>query len=203
MAEFAGRSDATFLASLVMQILNRARPVLPGEFPPPLPPVWGAEPTLPTLPRADLAGRLARLYEAPATVPTAAEISAFKIWIDAEFWRLPVPVQFHYEEIDLALANTIYENTGILAISVLNNSHPFLTFRENARFRAIHEWHHISHKIDSTLPGEIQTYKIARNSAPRAIWWLLHSEIILQAAACIHSGEFQPQKFVNSIGAAK
>jgi hypothetical protein len=156
----------------------------------------------PAAPRS-LASRLAALYGGSAAEPSAAEISALKSWIEIEFKNLPCPVDFHYSEIDLSLANRIYENSGVLAISVLNNDHPFLTFRENAKFRAIHDFHHISHKIDSTLSGEIQTYKIARQSAPRAIWWLLHSEIILQAAACIHFGEFQAQKFVNAIGAAK
>jgi hypothetical protein len=179
------------------------RPVMPGEIPPPLPPVRASEPVLPVLPARSLAARLASLYGANAAQPTAAEISALKFWIEIEFENLPCPVDFLYQDVDLALANRIYENSGVLAISVLNNDHPFLTFRENAKFRAIHDWHHISRKIDSSLSGEIQTYKIARKSAPRAIWWLLHSEIVLQAAACIHFGEFQAQKFVNAIGAAK
>jgi hypothetical protein len=189
-----------------MEILKRSRPVLPGEICPPLPPVWGAAPVLPVLPArpaGSLAGRLTALYGASPAQPSPAEISGLKSWIHSEFENLPCPVDFWYEEIDLAMANRIYQNSGVLAISVLNNYHPFLSFRENAKFRAIHDWHHISHKIDSTLSGEIQTYKIARQSAPRAIWWLLHSEIVLQAAACIHHGEFQPQKFVNVIGAAK
>jgi hypothetical protein len=179
------------------------RPVMPGEILPPLPPVRASEPALPALPARSLATRLASLYGANAAQPTAAEIRLLKMWIHLEFENLPCPVDFLYQDVDLALANRIYENSGVLAISVLNNDHPFLTFRENAKFRATHDWHHISRKIDSSLLGEIQTYKIARKSAPRAIWWLLHSEIVLQAAACIHHGEFQAQKFVNAIGAAK
>lgn len=186
-----------------METLKRSRPVLPGESMPPAPPVWGAAPVLPVLPVRGLASRLAALYGGAAAQPSPAEVSELKLWIDSEFENLPCPVDFWYEEIDLAMANRIYQNSGVLAISVLNNGHPFLTFRENAKFRAIHDWHHIAHKIDSTLSGEIQAYKIARKSAPRAIWWLLHSEIVLQAAACIHFGDFQAQKFVNVIGAGK
>jgi hypothetical protein len=189
-----------------MEIINRTRPIMPGEICPPMPPVWGAEPVLPTIPAKSphtLAGRLAALYGGAASIPSDAEISAFKLWINSEFENLPCIVDFHYLEIDLAQANRIYQDSGILAISVLNNDHPFLTFRENAKFRAIHDWHHICHKIDSTLSGEIQAYKIARKSAPRFIWWLLHSEIVLQAAACVHHGEFQPQQFVNIIGTNK
>jgi hypothetical protein len=209
MGEFASCSDAANFLASPMEILKRQRVMMPGEILPPESPVWGSGPVLPVLPvlsarpARSLAARLADLYGANAAQPTAAEISALKLWIEIEFENLPCPVDFHYLEIDLSLANRIYENSGVLAISVLNNTHPFLSFRENAKFRAIHDWHHISRKIDSSLSGEIQTYKIARKSAPRSIWWLLHSEIILQAAACIHFGEFQAQKFVNAIGAAK
>lgn len=145
-----------------------------------------------------LAARLAALYAAAPTDPTEVERAALRAWIHAEFDRLPCPVDFHYQEIDLPTAQRIYQQSNVLAVSVLHNNHPFLNFTDNAKFRAVHDWHHISGGFNSTLSGEIASYKIARKSAPRAIWWLLHSEIILQAAACLYHGEFQPQKLIKA-----
>jgi hypothetical protein len=144
-----------------------------------------------------LISHLSKLYDAPSVNPTDQEVADFRRWIDEQFWRLPVPVDFFYEEISLDQAIIVYENSGILPISVLNNDHPFLTFRENARFRAVHDWHHIQIGADASMRGEIATFKQARRTAPRSIHWILFSEIVLQAAACLHhDGVFQPQKFV-------
>jgi hypothetical protein len=145
-----------------------------------------------------LAARLAALYAAAPTDPTEAERAALRTWICAEFDRLPCHVDFWYQEVDLSVAQRIYRQSNVLAISVLHNNHPFLSFADNAKFRAVHDWHHISGGFDSTLSGEIFSYKMARKSAPRDIWWLLHSEIILQAAACLYHGEFQPQKLIKA-----
>lgn len=137
------------------------------------------------------------MYEAAECTPSSYEIAALKRWINEQFWQLPVPVDFHYEEIDLPLTATIFENSGILAISVLHNSHPYLSFTDNARFRAIHDWHHIQCGADSTMRGEIATFRHAKSTAPKSIHWLLFSEIVLQVAACLHNGgEFQAQRFV-------
>jgi ubiquinone biosynthesis protein Coq4 len=89
-----------------------------------------------------------------------------------------------------------WEASGVLFVSIESISHPFLTDVENALFRAVHDWHHILMDADSTLNGEIATFKHACTTAPREIWWMLRSEIVLQAAACIATGEFQPQKLV-------
>jgi hypothetical protein len=148
-----------------------------------------------------IVSRLAAMYEAAECIPNDAEITALKRWINEQFRQLPVPVDFHYEEIDLALTVTIFENTGVLPISVLHNCHPYLSFTDNARFRAIHDWHHVLIGADSTLRGEISTFKHAKSTAPKSIHWLLFSEIVLQAAACIHNGgEFQPQRFIKAGG---
>lgn len=148
--------------------------------------------------QATLAARLAALYAADLTAPTEVERETLRGWIRHEFDRLPCAVDFWHEDIDLQTARHVYKTSGVLAISVLHNSHPFLSFAENAKFRAVHDWHHISGGFDSTLSGEISSYKLARKSAPKSIWWLLHSEIVLQAAACLHYGEFQPQKLVKA-----
>jgi len=144
-----------------------------------------------------IAPRLAALYGQPETIPTSDELSALRSWIDCQFSRLPCPVDFHYADINLDQTITVYKNAGILPISVLHNNHPYLSFRDNARFRAVHDWHHITIGADSTMQGEISTFRHAKSTAPKSIHWLLFSEIVLQAAACIHNGgEFQPQRFI-------
>jgi hypothetical protein len=148
-----------------------------------------------------IVSRLAAMYEAAECTPNSEELAALRRWINEQFWQLPVSVDFHYEEIGLALTVTIFENTGILPISVLHNCHPCLSFTDNARFRAIHDWHHILIGADSTLRGEISTFRHAKLTAPKSIHWLLFSEIVLQAAACLHNGgEFQPQRFIKAGG---
>jgi hypothetical protein len=147
-----------------------------------------------------LATRLASLYEAAPTEPTYEELTALRRWISSEFWRLPCPVDFIETDLDLDQTIIVYQNTGILPISVLNNTHPYLSFADNARFRAIHDYHHIASGADSTMRGEIKAFRHACKTAPKSIYWLLFSEIVLQAAACIHSGEFQAQKTVRAGG---
>jgi hypothetical protein len=146
--------------------------------------------------------RLGSLYlDTDPAVPTNTEISVFIAWIDAEYKRISVEIEYTNSDFDLPETIEYFRKFNRLKISTAHNSHPYLTFSQNAKFRSVHDWHHIMGGYDSTLTGEILAYKLARQSAPRTIWWLLHSEIVLQAAACIASGSFQPQKFVNIIGA--
>jgi hypothetical protein len=148
-----------------------------------------------------LAQRLAALYQGAASVPTSREIASLRRWIDGEFSRITAPVIYVPLDLDLPDAVAHLRDHGVLIISTAHNDdHPILTPAENARFRAVHDWHHIRHGLDSSLSGEIAAYKVARRSAPRHIWWLLHSEIVLQAAAALATGAFQAQRTVNTIG---
>lgn len=117
-------------------------------------------------------------------------------WIRAEFQRIPVMVRFEGADIDLPEMLQRWTDSGVLFVSVDHISHPFLTDVENALFRAVHDWHHIVVDADSTLNGEMLTFEHACGTAPSEIWWMLRSEIVLQAAACIATGSFQPQKLV-------
>jgi hypothetical protein len=141
--------------------------------------------------------RLASLYEAPQTMLTVSELATFQRWINEQYELLPCPVSFQDKEVNLVEAVIVYENTGTLPISILHNIHPCLSPSDNAKFRAVHDWHHIVIGADSTMQGEISTFRHAKSTAPKSIYWLLFSEIVLQAAACIHNGgEFQTQRFV-------
>lgn len=148
-----------------------------------------------------LASRLAALYSQTPTIPEPWEVSDFSWWIVNQFEQLPMPVIF--VDHDLNLPDTIahYRRFGVLLISIAHNYHPFLNCTINAYFRAIHDAHHIAIGADSTLSGEIATFKHARDLAPKSLHWLLFSEIVLQAAACIaNNGEFQPQQTVRAGG---
>ena len=129
-----------------------------------------------------------------ACEPTVRELQTLTDWIDAEFFAIPCQVQFWTGEISLAECKDSFVQSGIINISTAYNSHPFLSNRQNAKFRAVHDWAHIVLGADDSFAGEFETWK--HNEAPDSIQWLLFSEIVLQAAACLHTGEFQPQKFV-------
>lgn len=148
--------------------------------------------TAPTLART----LAAEYLDTPAAIPTAAELATLRAWIRAEFARIPYPVAFQGADLDLPAAVDRLAADGVLVISTANISHPWLTDAENAKFRAVHDWHHVAIGADSTLNGEIATFAHACTTAPIPIRWMLRSEIVLQAAACIATGEFQPQKLV-------
>ena len=149
-----------------------------------------------------LAHTLATEYlTAPAAAPTPSELIALRQWINAEFEQIPVPVIFQDADLDLPSMLERFDADGVLAISTANISHPWLIDAENAMFRAVHDWHHLHIGADSTLDGERATFEHARKSAPSEISWILFSEIVLQAAVVIATGEFAAQKFVRAWGA--
>jgi len=138
---------------------------------------------------------LANVYLAGApAAPMAEELDSLNSWIDREFNSLPCKVQFWTGDVTLAECRAAFNNSGVLNISIANNSHPYLTKSANAKFRAIHDWAHVELGADDSFNGEWATWE--NNNAPDSIQWILFSEIVLQAAAAIHFGEFQAQKLV-------
>jgi hypothetical protein len=155
----------------------------------------------PLLPSAPIVGKLARAFIAGAAViPTDRELALLNTWIEAEFRAIPVLVRFTAADVDLPEMIENLRATGELLISIAHNSHPFLEGFTNAKFRAVHDWHHVVTGADSSFAGELTTFEHAAKHAPKEIRWLLFSEIALQAAACIATGEFQPQKLVRMPG---
>ena len=147
--------------------------------------------------RSTLATKLASHYlMANPVTPTDRELQLLNDYIDSEYKAINAIVRYTALDIELPEVIEIWRKTKVLTISIAHIEHPFLTAQMNARFRAVHDWHHIRSGADASLSGEIEAYKWARMTAPHEIWWLLHSEIVLQAAACIATGEFQPQKLV-------
>lgn len=152
----------------------------------------------PSIPPID---RLAHAFlDGESVEPTARELSLLNSWIDSQFRRIPVLVRFTGTDVDLPTMAANFETTGELLISIANNFHPFLEGFQNAKFRAVHDWHHLVLGADSTFKGEVATFKHAAMHAHREMRWMLFSEIVLQAATAISTGEFAAQKLVRIPG---
>jgi len=155
----------------------------------------------PLLPSASIVGKLARAFvDGSAVIPIDRELAILNAWIESEFRQIPVPVRFTTADVDLPEMLATLHSTGDLLISIAHNDHPFLEGFVNAKFRAVHDWHHVVTGADSSFTGELATFEHAAKHAPKEIKWMLFSEIALQAAACIATGRFQPQKLVRMPG---
>lgn len=128
--------------------------------------------------------------------PTAQEIQDFNSWVNSRFDLIARYVQFTPDEVSPEQAKYYWEHYAILLISTAHNSHPYWEGGVNARFRAIHDWDHIHGAFSFNLAGELCAAGYAMSTAPESIRWILWSEVALQAAAAIHTGEFQEQKLV-------
>ena len=130
--------------------------------------------------------------------PTLDEKQAFLGWLADQYDAIKASVRFTPSEVDPAQLKLRYANTGHILISTAHNDSPWLSGASNAHFRAVHDWHHLEHGLGFDVDGEHAAYLVAISSAPKAIHWILRSEIYLQAAACIETGTFQPQKLVKT-----
>lgn len=127
-------------------------------------------------------------------IPSAAELQEFNSWIELEFKSIPCAVKFWTGDITLAECKAEFIKSGTLNVSTAHNHHPHLTKSANAKFRAVHDWQHIELNANDSFNGEFSTWW--NNNGPDSIQWILFSEIVLQAAAVIHTGRFQAQKLV-------
>jgi hypothetical protein len=140
---------------------------------------------------------LASVYMQGTDYPLSdSEIASLRQFIDSELRSIYCPIIYVNYDVTLPECMELFYKENKLYISTANNSHPFLSDKENAHFRAVHDWHHIRADVGSTLGGEIESFKYACITAPESIHWILFSEIVLQAAAAIATGEFQQQKIV-------
>ena len=131
-----------------------------------------------------------------AVEPTAEEIATFTDWVDSHFERIARRVQFTPDEVSPERMQYWWDHYALLLISTAHNEHPYWSAETNARFRAIHDWDHIHGSMGFDMAGELCAAGYAMSTAPESIRWILWSEVALQAAAAIHTGEFQPQKLV-------
>ena len=124
------------------------------------------------------------------------EYGAFVEWVSMRFNRIRHLVDFTEQEVDPQMMLIHWDLWGRLLISTAHNKHPHWLPFMNAQFRAIHDWDHVIWGHGFDMEGETQAYLTAAATAPESIRWILYSEIVLQAAASIHTGEFQRQKLV-------
>ena len=146
-------------------------------------------PTLETLAMAYISGK--------PVEPTKFEVSLFAAWVDTRFACIGHRVDFICEDVSPALCGSHYRACGRLLISTANNTDNLWGEAVNARFRAVHDFDHFNTGARFDLDGEVSAYCAAAETAPREILWILYSEIVLQAAACIYTGRFNEQKLVH------
>lgn len=72
---------------------------------------------------------------------------------------------------------------------------PLWSAETNWKARAVHDWDHIEHGMDFSMPGEAGTYRASAARTP-GLAPLYLSEIALQAAVQNYTGSFAPQKLV-------
>jgi hypothetical protein len=88
---------------------------------------------------------------------------------------------------------------SVLKVSHDHCEHPFLSQSQNIKARAIHDYVHVRHKLGFDFDDEVRAFIAEAQELPEAylpIMPILFSEIVMQAAAFTHYGEFLPQKIV-------
>ena len=138
----------------------------------------------------------AQYISGEAVTPTMRELMDFTQWIDARFKLIAHWVDFTGDEVTPEDMHAEWDLNARLLISTAHNEHPHWGPEVNAKFRAVHDWDHIQSGCGFDFAGETCVAGYAMSTAPESIRWMLWSEIALQAAAAIHTGEFQTQKLV-------
>lgn len=142
---------------------------------------------------------------APHTKPTHSERKTFGLWLMREFHRMrasgieplfvtrEVPIE---EAMDALNRPVLPGETRWLPVSRLNNDPnvDLMSTQQNLMFRAVHDFVHWRENAGADWEGELAVTIAHISTAPREIHWILWSEVAGQAAACLETGEFQPQK---------
>lgn len=142
---------------------------------------------------------------APHTKPTHNERKAFGLWLMREFHRMRasgieplfVTREVPIEEAMAALSRPVLPGEiRWLPVSRLNNEPnvDLMSTQQNLAFRAVHDWTHWKEGAGADWQGELAVTIAHTLTAPKEIHWILWSEVAGQAAACLETGEFQPQK---------
>jgi hypothetical protein len=134
-------------------------------------------------------------------IPTPAERTAFAAWLQENYAMIDHMVVITAGEVSPETFLATWQVRGKMLISSAHSEHPFWLMAENVAFRAIHDWHHLLTSRRFDWAGEVDAYRYAIRTAPKAIHWILASEILGQAAAAIEIGAFSAQKLVRGIEA--
>lgn len=129
--------------------------------------------------------------------PSRDDLEAFSGWLDAEFQRIGHLVRLTTEEVTPEVMLQAWDDQGVLLISKAHNEPaPWLSKRDNLRFRAVHDMAHLISSRRFDWQGEVDAFRESLKLAPTCIQWILASEVCGQAAAAITSGSFADQKLV-------
>ena len=120
-----------------------------------------------------------------AVQPTASEVATLERWINRRFQRIEQLVWFTSDDVSPAEFLQTWEIQGRMLISTAHSEGLPWTEATNAKFRAVHDWDHLRTGAGFDIDGEVSAYCAAAETAPESILWMLYSEIVLQAAACI------------------
>ena len=131
-----------------------------------------------------------------AAEPTMREVMDFTQWVDSQYSHIERYVDFTSQEVEPNEMLWYWDSFARIRVSTAHNDHPYWAPDVNAKFRAIHDWHHIQGGFGFYLAGELCAAGYAMSTAPESIRWILWSEVALQAASAIHTGTFQEQKLV-------
>lgn len=147
-----------------------------------------------------------RWMAAPNTKPTTAERKEFGLWLMREFHRMRaqgiepmfVTREVPIEEAMASLSRPVLPGEKRwLPVSRLFN-HPnldLMSTHQNLMFRAVHDWVHWKENAGADWEGELAVTVAHTLTAPKAIHWILWSEVAGQAAVAITTGQFpQHQK---------
>lgn len=124
-------------------------------------------------------------------------ISEIGLYIEREFEKIPCQIMFVYEEVTCNDMINTYNEHGVLKISALHNNSDIYTPLQNLKFRAIHDYVHLTKNYPCDYDGELKTYLYQSQGLSDAAKKVLYSEIVLQASYYLYFGVFaEKQKIV-------
>ncbi len=150
---------------------------------------------------ADLATIAAQYIQGDPSELTPRESRDFAAWLESSYRPIAHLVQLTSAEVSPETFLAHWQLTGKLLISTAFSDGAMWSPAANAKLRAVHDWHHLLSGQRFDWEGEVAACNYACSYAPDSIKWILRSEILGQAAACLVTGEFQPQKLVRGITA--
>jgi hypothetical protein len=122
----------------------------------------------------------------------------FTSWLYSEYTKVTKACPVHYVAADLPLdtVKALFESTDNLFVSTLGTSAVFnlMTFEQNNKFRAVHDYMHLKIGADASWQGELATTLSHLSTAPEEIWPIIVSEVAGQASVTITTGSFPKQR---------
>ncbi len=144
--------------------------------------------------------RLAIHYlKSPGDTLNDSDKKGFSKWVSQLYQELPFPVEYVVGQPYKTAAEMTEDvrQKGVLKISTDFNNPVVLSPQDNFYFRATHDSHHILGGWDFSWEGELAACQYFCTLTNNSLYHrILFSELILQAASCLHLGGFTEQKLV-------